>query len=71
MVAIFNLSLYHILSWTFNIVTLCLKRLYFIPCQKMNGLILEKMLDGADFDFSLILQFAMIIRFAAFSSFMS
>ena len=38
----------------------------------MNGLILEKkVLYGADFDFSLILQFAMIIRFAAFSSFMS
>ena len=26
--------------------------------------------DGADLDFSLILQFAMVIHFAAFSSFM-
>ena len=31
----------------------------------------KKVLDGADFDFSLILEFAMVIRFAVFSSFMS
>ena len=38
----------------------------------MKGQILEKLvLDGADFDFSSILEFAMVIRFAAFSSFMS
>ena len=36
----------------------------------MSGLILEKkVLDGADFDFPLILEFAMVIPFAAFSSF--
>ena len=51
---------------------LCLKLLYLIPCQKMKGLILEKLVsDGADIDFSLILEFMMVIRFAAFSSFMS
>ena len=51
---------------------LCLKRLFLIPCQKMKWYIIEKLvLDGADFDFSLILEFAMVIRFAAFSSFMS
>ena len=33
----------------------------------MNGLILEKLvLDGADFDFPLVLEFAMVIRYAAF-----
>ena len=35
---------------------LCLKLIYLIPCQKIKGLILEKLvLDGAEFDFSLIL----------------
>ena len=49
-----------------------LKLLYLIPCQKMKGSILGKLvLDGTDFNFSLILEFAMVIRFVAFSSFMS
>ena len=38
----------------------------------MKGSILEKLvLDGADFDFSSVLKFGMVISFAAFSSFMS
>ena len=38
----------------------------------MEGQILEKsVLDGADFEFLSISDFAMVISFAAFSSFMS
>ena len=71
LVAILNLSLYHLLSWTFNNVLLCLKLLYLIPCQKMQGVNSRKIvLDGPDFNISSILDFAMVISFATFSSFM-
>ena len=49
-----------------------LKTALFDSLPKDEGQILEKLvLDGADFDFSSILEFAMVIGFAAFSSLMS
>ena len=50
-----------------------LKTALFDSLPKDEGVNSKKkwVLDGADFDFSLILEFAMVIRFAAFSSFLS
>ena len=49
-----------------------LKTALFDSLPKDIGVNLEKIvLDGPDFDFSSILDFVMVISFAAFSSFMS
>ena len=49
-----------------------LKTALFDSLPKDEGVNSRKIvLDGADLDFSLILEFAMVICFAVFSSFMS